>query len=269
MNIYEELKKALREEIEKHNLSGQQISVRCKALSAKEAIGKPEHDDYPIIKGREVMVEAVFKGAKGQAFADEFENADYFIDDFLKMKMNSNKRRASFVSGLNAVFRYLDLCDKTIHCKDAEPKLCADNLFNDIGSRNNVFLVGYQPRFLEMLSSQYSVRVVDMDQDNIGKEIAGVIIEPPETTQEIIKWSDLIFATGSILVNGTISSFLNQNKPVLFYGVTISAAATILNFDKYCHCGHYRSMFRGSEYPHPSKSMHDAWYLEADKEEVS
>jgi len=96
-----------------------------------------------------------------------------------------------------------------------------------------------------------------------------VIIEPPETTQEIIKWSDLIFATGSILVNGTISSFLNQNKPVLFYGVTISAAATILNFDKYCHCGHYRSMFRGSEYPHPSKSMHDAWYLEADKEEVS
>jgi len=238
MNIYEELKKALGEEIEKHDLSGQHISIRCKALSAREAIGRPEHDDYPIIKGREVMVEAIFKGAKGQAFADEFENADFFIDDLLKMKMNSNKRRASFISGLNAVFRYLNLCDKTIHCKDTEPTVCANHLFNNIGSRNNVFLVGYQPRFLEMLSSEYNVRVVDMDQDNIGKKIAGVVIEPPERTQELIKWSDLIFATGSTLVNGTITSFLNQNKPVLFYGVTISAAATILNFNKYCHCGH-------------------------------
>jgi len=238
MNLYERLREALRREIKKHNLSGQNVSVRCKALSATEAIGKPEHDDYPIIKGREVMVEAVFEGAKGQAFADEFENADYFVDDLLKIKLNSNKRRASFISGLNAVFRYLDLCDKTIHCKDNEPKLCANNLPNVIGSGNNVFLVGYQPRFLEILASQYNVRVVDIDQDNIGMEIAGVIIEPPETTPDIIEWSDLIFATGSTIVNGTITNFLNQNKPVLFYGVTISAAAAILNLKKYCHCGH-------------------------------
>jgi hypothetical protein len=83
MNLYEELKDALSRETKKHNLSGQNISVRCKALSAKKAIGKPEHDDYPIIKGREVMVEAVFEGAKGQAFSDKFENADYLVDDLL------------------------------------------------------------------------------------------------------------------------------------------------------------------------------------------
>ncbi len=238
MNLYEELREALREEIQKHNLSGQNISIKCKALSAKEAIGKPEHDDYPIIKGKEVMVEAVFKGAKGQAFADEFENADYFIDDLLTIKLNSNKRRASFISGLNAVFRYLELCDKTIHCKDTEPKLCANNLLEVIGPLDNVFLVGYQPRFLEVLASQYNVRVVDLDQNNIGTEVAGVIIEPPETTSDIIQWSDLIFATGSTIVNGTITNFFNQDKPVLFYGVTISAAATILNLKKFCHCGH-------------------------------
>jgi hypothetical protein len=238
MNLYEELREALRKEIQKHNLSGQNISVRCKALSAAEAIGKPEHDDYPIIKGKEVMVEAVFKGAKGQAFADEFENADYFVDDLLKIKLNSNKRRASFISGLNAVFRYLDLCDKTIHCRDAEPKVCANNLPGVIGHRNNVFLVGYQPRFLEILASHYNVRAVDLDQDNIGSDVCGVVIEPPETTPEVINWSDLIFVTGSTIVNGTITNFLNQDKPVLFYGVTISAAATILNLKKFCHCGH-------------------------------
>ncbi|MCP4553512.1 MAG: hypothetical protein GY834_16055 [Bacteroidetes bacterium] len=238
MNLYEELKEALGKEIQKHNLSGQNISVRCKALSAEEAIGTPEHDDYPIIKGKEVMVEAVFKGAKGQAFADEFENADYSVDDLLKIDLNSNKNRASFISGLNAVYRYLNLCDKTIHCKDAEPKECADNVSEFIRPRKNVFLVGHQPRFLEMLVKQYNVRAVDMDQDNIGSNVFGTTIEPPEMTSDAIKWCDLIFATGSTIVNGTITNFLNQDKPALFYGVTISAAAKILNLQTYCHCGH-------------------------------
>ncbi|MBW1727846.1 MAG: hypothetical protein JRJ11_12575 [Deltaproteobacteria bacterium] len=238
MNLYEELREALRKEIQKHSLSGQNISVRYKALSPTEAIGKPEHDDYPIIKGKEVMVEAVFNGAKGQAFTDEFENADYFVDDLLKIELNSNKRRASFISGLNAVFRYLNLCDKTIHCKDTEPKECANNLSEAIGPRNNVLLVGHQPRFLEMLASQYNIRVVDLDQDNIGSDVFGVVIEPPEMTPDAIKWCDLIFATGSTVVNGTITNFLNQDKPALFYGVTISAAANILDLKTYCHCGH-------------------------------
>ncbi len=238
MNLYEELREALNNEIEKHHLSGKNISVKCKALSAKEAIGTPEHDDYPIIKGKEVMVEAVFEGAKGQAFADDFENADYLVDDLLKISLDSNKRRASFISGLNAVFRYLGLCDKTIHCKDSEPTLCANNLPEFIGSRNNVLLVGYQPRFLEMLTSQYNVRVIDLDRDNIGSKISGVVIEPPEMTPDAMKWSDLIFATGSTIVNGTIIDFINQDKPAIFFGVTISAAANILNLKTYCHCGH-------------------------------
>ncbi len=139
MPVYEELREALRKIIQTHNLSGQNIRVRCKALSAAEAIGKPEHDDYPIIKGREVMVEADFKGAKGQAFTDEFENADYVVGDLLTIALNSNKRRASFISGLNAVFRYLELCDKTVHCKDAEPKICANHLPEVLGPRQNVF----------------------------------------------------------------------------------------------------------------------------------
>jgi uncharacterized protein (DUF4213/DUF364 family) len=237
MKLYEKLKQALKSEIEKHNLSGQNISVRCKALSAAEAIGNPEHNDYPIIKGKEVMVEAAFKQAKGQAFADEFENKDYIIDDLLKIELNSNKKRASFISALNAVFRYLNLCDKTVHCKDTEPKECANKLSQTIGTVNNVFLVGYQPGFFQMLRSKYNVRVVDLDEDNTGSNAYGGIVETPDMTSDAIKWCDLIFATGSTIVNGTITNFLDKGKPVIFYGVTISAAANILNLQKYCHCG--------------------------------
>lgn len=238
MNLYEQLREALRKEIHKNHLSGQKISVRCKALSAIEAIGKPEHDDYPIIKGREVMVEAVFQDSRGQAFSDEFENADYFVENLLEIELNSNKKRAAFISGLNAVFRYLNLCDRTIHCKDNEPKECANRLPEVIGARNNVFLVGHQPRFLEIVASHYNIRVVDLDRDNIGSNICGVTIEPPERTHEAIEWCDLIFVTGSTVVNGTMEQFLNQAKPALFYGVTVSAAASILKLKTYCHCGH-------------------------------
>ena len=52
-----------------------------------------------------------------------------------------------------------------------------------------------------------------------------------------MQWCDVIFATGSTLTNGTITTFLNQDKPVIFFGVTIVAAAGILNLNSYCHCG--------------------------------
>ena len=238
MNLYEKLREALGKEIRKHNLSGQNISVRCKVLSAEEAIGKPNHDDYPLARGREVMVEAVFKGAKGQAFTDEFENADFPVDRLLQIKLNSNRNRSFFISGLNSVFSHLKLCDKTVHCKDAELEDCARNLSGFIGKKNHILLVGHQPRFLEQISAKYDTRVIDLDKDNIGSVFSGVSIEPPEMTHEAIKWSDFILATGSTVVNGTVTDFLGLNKPVFFYGVTISASAGILNLNRYCHCGH-------------------------------
>ena len=236
--LYEELRNALRKEIKRNSLSGQNVSVRCRALSAAEAIGNPQDEDYPIIKGKEIMIEAAFAGGRGQAFTDEFENADYRVEDLLEIELDSNRRRASFISGLNAVFRHLGLCDKTIHCKDNGPKECANNLLETIEPGGNVFLVGFQPRFLEILASNYDVRVVDLDQDNIGKKVFGVVVEPPEMTSEAITWCDLVFVTGSTVVNGTITDFLDKDKPVLFYGVTISATAKILNLKSYCYCGH-------------------------------
>ncbi len=238
MDVYGRLKEALQKEVERNDLSGQNISVRCKALSSEEAIGTPEHDDYPLVKGREVMVEAVFNGARGQAFADEFENRDYSVDELLSMSLDSNKARASFVSGLNAVCRHLELCDKTVHCRNEEPKRCAEQLPDFIGPRDRILVVGYQPRFVEYLSKGHEIRVLDLDHDNIGSNRFGVEIEPPEAAPEAMDWCRMIFATGSTVVNGTIEDVLTQGKPVLFYGVTISGPARILNLDTYCQCGH-------------------------------
>jgi len=235
INIYEKLREALNNEINKHGLLGSKVVVRCKALSAYEAIGKSKYDDYPIIKGREVLLEADFNGAKGQAFTDEVENKDYLIDDILKISLKSNKERASFIASLNAVFNFLKLCDKTIHCKDNEPEECAKKLPEIIKKGSKVLLVGFQPRFLNILASNYDTRALDLDKDNIGKKVSGVIIEHPDKTSDEIKWCDLIFATGSTIVNGTISDFLNKDKPLILYGITVSAAAVILGLKRYCN----------------------------------
>ncbi len=237
-DIYEACKNALKKEMERRRPGDEPIRVRCKALTAEEAIGNPDHDDYPIIKGKEVMVEATFKGARGQAFSDHYENADYSIEDLVGLKLDSNRQRASFIAGLNAVYRYFGLCDKTVHCKDAEPKECAGYIQEKIGETKNVLLVGHQPRFLEAIAARYPLRALDMDQDNIGKTFGGVKIESPKMTEDAIDWCDLIFATGSTIVNGTIVNLLNKGKPAVFYGVTISAAARIIGLDTFCRCGH-------------------------------
>jgi len=238
MNIYDELKHYLEKQIITHDLSRESITIRCQALSVENAIGKPDRDDYPIIKGREVMVEAEFKGSKGQAFTDEFSNADFTLKALLELDLDSNLNRACFVSGLNAVMRHLGLCDKTIHCKDQEPRICAGKLNEMIPSKTRVVLIGYQPGFLAAISPFHKTRVIDLDMENIGRTISGVTIEGPGNTLEAIKDSDLVLATGSSLINGTIPEFLNLDKPVIFFGVTISGASKILNLRTYCQCGH-------------------------------
>ena len=44
--------------------------VSARPLSPEEAIGKPDRTDYPLLKGKEVMIEAVFIDARAQAFTD-------------------------------------------------------------------------------------------------------------------------------------------------------------------------------------------------------
>ncbi len=237
-DIYDILKKDLKEKILLNNLAEQSVDIKCKALSATQAIGNPEHDDYPIIKGKEVMVEANCLGARGQSFTDSFENISYQVKDLLSMDLFNNKKRASFIAGLNAVYRYLGLTDKTVHCKDKEPVLCAQKLPEIIPEKSRVLLIGHQPRFLETLASYCKVRAVDLDKDNIGKNFFNVTIEPKENTEDGIKWCDMIFATGSTIVNNTITDFIYSDKPAVFYGVTICAPATILNLTTFCECGH-------------------------------
>ncbi len=239
MGTYNLLQKHFINLVKENHLESEDVIVRVKPLTPEEAIGNPEDKDYPLITGRERMMQAELRNSYGQAYTDMFGNYTGKLIDIAKMGLKNNFRRAIFIASLNATMRYLGLIDKTMHCKDNEPRECSTKLVEYVMKKYGhpkIAMVGLQPRMVESLAKNFEIKVTDMDYANINSEKFGVVIQSPEKTKEHLDWCDLIIVTGSTIVNNTINDFLT-NKPVIFYGVTISGAAKILGLEDFCYCG--------------------------------
>ncbi len=219
-----------------HDLLREPIEVTARTLTVHEAIGDPEGDDFPLQKGKERLMEAVFRGAKGQAFTDRFGNFSGTLADVAAMPLENNFRRAVFVSALNATTRALGLSDRTIHCRDKEPTECAGKFADFIRQQYGdirITQVGFQPKIIEALGRQFSLKVLDLDPDNIGTFQYNAEILGPDGAAEALDWADLLVVTGSTLANDTIGDFLGD-KPVIFYGTTVAGAASLMGWQRFC-----------------------------------
>jgi hypothetical protein len=241
MDFYQDLKARFAQLIDERAISDAPISVlSARTLTVKEAIGEPERNDYPLMRGKEFMMEADFQGTRGQAFTDMPGNYEGSVKDVLSLDLADNFQRAIFVATLNAVLRHENYVEGTVHCRDTEPGLCAEQLVTYIKERYQhpkIALIGYQPAMAASLAQAFPLRIVDLDEDNIGKERAGVIVDDPAATPEVMEWCDVIFSTGSTAANGTIGNFLNE-KPVIFFGVTVAGVAALCGLERYCPYGH-------------------------------
>jgi hypothetical protein len=238
--VYEKLKKAIYEISEDQKLLSEPVRVKARALTTEEAIGNPEADDFPLQKGKEKLMQAEFLGALGQAFTDRYGDFEGILEGILKMNLENNFRRAVFISTVNAVLRHLGRIEGTVHCRNKEPAECAAELVSHIQNKYGkvrVTLVGFQPRMVEFLSAHFPLRVLDLDEDNIGAEKFGVTIEGPQQTDAAVNWADLLAVTGTTVVNGSIESFL-RGKPFLFYGTTIAGAAHLMDWERFCARSH-------------------------------
>lgn len=234
--IYEELRNRALQSCRGKGLLDERVVVRARALSTEEAIGNPERDDFPLQKGRERLMQADFRGSLGQAFTDHFGDFEGSLAEVFDMALKNNYRRAVFLAALNAVFRHLGLIDHTVHCRDKGPTECAAQIGSYIEERFGrvkVTQIGFQPCIAEAVAKKFACRLLDLDEDNIGREKFGVVIEGAEKTDEAIEWADLLLVTGSTLSNDTVGRFLT-GKPVLFYGTTIAAPAYLMNWERFC-----------------------------------
>jgi uncharacterized protein (DUF4213/DUF364 family) len=220
-------------------LSKEQVTIRAKALSPSEAIGVPERKDYPILTGKDVMIEADYKGFKGQAFTDAPVEYSGTLQRILEMPFAEDAHaRGLLIASINAVMSYLGLSDRTVHCRNGRPKQCGREMALRLKERYGnprILLVGYQPSILENLVKTFSeVRALDLNPENIGQTRFGIPIEDGADCRPAVKWAELILCTGSTVCNGTLADYLDVGREVLFYGTTLAGVATLLELPRIC-----------------------------------
>jgi uncharacterized protein (DUF4213/DUF364 family) len=232
-----------------YNLSGENVRVTIGTLTPQQAIGNPARQDYALLGGKEVMVEAQFRQSFGQAFTNRPQTFSGLIDDVLKLDLDSINNRAIFLATLNAVCASLGIADKTRHCRNEELEECgkqfAGSLLNRFGMVK-IGMVGYQPAILDSLVRTFGsarIRCNDLDPKNIGADKFGIVLgDGSIENRDMIKWCDLALVTSSTNVNNTFDDLYayarEQNKKFLMFGVTGSAIAVLTGLDIICPCGH-------------------------------
>ena len=228
---------------EREGVLGQSVRVVTGPLTVEQAIGDPGGGDFPIQQGKERLMEAGFRDARGQAFTDDFGSHVATLGEIAALPLDSNFNRSVFVAALNAAMRSLGLAENTVHCRDKGPGECSAVLPEFIrGKYGNprITQVGFQPAMIQALGEEFKLRVLDLDPDNVGQVKRGVLVEGPDKAAEALADADLLLVTGTTLANGTIDQFINgsgnghNGAAVLFYGTTIAAGAALMGWDRYC-----------------------------------
>lgn len=238
--VFQKLMDGFKQVIDNYDLSKTSIHITTRSLSPEEAIGITEKKDFPILLGKEIMVEASYLNGIGQAFTSAPAIFNGNLEKILEMDIEHDEHaRGLFIAALNAVMSQVGLVKNTIHCKNSEPEECANHFVSYLQEKYGkpkIALIGYQPAILSHLSKEFELRVLDLNPENIGTNKYGVLVEHGYTAfHEVVhKWSDLVLCTGSTICNGSIVNFIDINKEVLFYGTTLAGAAPILGLQRVC-----------------------------------
>lgn len=246
--ILEETRARFRGIVEEHRLLDLPVSVSATPLTPEEAIGTPGRRDFPIVTGRERVVEADVLGAKGHAFTDSPVDFAGSLEEVLNLELATHRSRAVFVATLNAVLRHLGMVRATVHCKDEDPESCAKEIASTLLERHGeaqVGLIGLNPAIAERLVEAFGptrVRISDLDAKNIGSRQFGVEIwDGNDRTEDLIAVSDVVLVTGTTIVNGTFDGIWQQirtrKKDYLLYGVTTAGVSELLGLQRICPYG--------------------------------
>ncbi|MGI6685892.1 MAG: hypothetical protein ACOX47_14860 [Bacillota bacterium] len=105
MDFYQEIKGKMYQIVQQHELRQKEITIRTAALTPEEAIGITGRKDFPLLKGKEVLMNAYFKDSIGQAFTDQPSIFKGSIKQLIDLELNTNGNRALFVASVNAILR--------------------------------------------------------------------------------------------------------------------------------------------------------------------
>ncbi len=230
-----------------HGLQDEAVTVLARPLTPEEAIGTPGRRDYPIVVGKERVIEAQVREGRGQAFTDEAREFLGTLGDVLALPLDRNGNRAIFIASLNAVLADLGIVEGTVHCRDEEPEQCAREIAAAVQAApapRLVGLIGLNPAIAEALIAVFGadrVRITDLSPDQVGRRRGGVEVGDGHTgTSELIAAADLVLVTGTTLVNDTFDPIWEEltarGKRGLVYGVTAAGVCHLLDLPRICPC---------------------------------
>lgn len=246
--VLESSRAKLKALIEKNRLQDAEVTISVKTLTPEEAMGGPVRRNFPIIIGKERIIEAEILGARAHAFTDSPAEFSGKLRDALNLSLETNKERAMYVAALNALLKRLVLISQTLHCKDDEPEQCgkeiASFLFEKHG-KARIGLIGFNPAIAEKLANVFgnqNLRITDLNRQNTGVIAGGIEIwDGEEKTGELIQNSDVVLVTGTTIVNGTfdeIFRLIHENKKEYYvFGVTGSGICAMMGLNRICPCG--------------------------------
>jgi hypothetical protein len=247
--ILEDAREKLQAIVADRQLDEEPVHITIGTLSVEQAIGTPSRQDFALLEGREVMIEAEFRGSFGQAFTDRPHDFTGLLKDILNLRLDTKDDRAILVATINAVMAHLDMVSEVRHCRDEEPEECAAEIaqyiLTNIG-KVRVGIVGYQPAILYSLVGSLgagNVRCTDLNPKNIGSPRSGIEIWDGRTeTERLIRWSNLLLVTSSTIVNNTFDSIreeaMAQNKRLINFGVTGAGVSALLGLERVCFRAH-------------------------------
>jgi hypothetical protein len=105
-------------------------------------------------------------------------------------------------------------------------------------------MIGLQPAILERLADYFGpdrVECLDRDEEFKGQSRFGVPIiwSDRQTMTELFDQADLVLATGSTIVNGSLPEILalslDHAVPVYFYGTTVAGTARLMGLQRLCY----------------------------------
>lgn len=245
--VLERLRGELAELAERHDLLGERVEITAGPLSPEEAIGRTGSVSLSLATGHERLIEARFRGARGQAFTNRPAAQLSTVGEALALDLDDDASRACFLASANAVCRCLLSDIRTVHCKNNEPERCGRELAQELKCRfgwARLGVVGFNPAIVRGVSEVFGperVGVVDPNPDRVETTVAGVgIRDGRRTTEFLIGAVDVVLAAGTTFVSGSADAIIDladrNLKPLVFYGVTCAAVTRLLGFERICPC---------------------------------
>ena len=238
----------LRELVSVSGLAAAAVTVLAKPLTPEEAIGTPGRRDFPILAGKERVVEARLGSGTGHAFTDTAREFTGRLQDVLDLEFSDNGRRTIYVATLNAVLRHLGRAAGTVHCRDDDPECCGSEIAATLQrrfGRARLGLIGFNPAIAEHLVRKFGSErlcITDLNPENTGRHRFGVEILDGETdTDQLLERSDVVLVTGTTFVNGTFDRIwdgvLAHRRHGIVFGVTGAGVCELLGLERLCPFG--------------------------------